>query len=196
MVVLEIAGLLLSLGVGMLFNLRGHSLKTDRELFVAPAALFFTFYPIIIALPEAHYKLINYSLTEGTTSFEEEDIFPYAFLISLLSVTVSAVVDKFMLEEPAVEEEEHRLSPKEEEWPRHRSSLQFLLTLSIGLQMVVNYYYICVEENSRQLLKEILLFLLLSTLINFSHGTLPATQATYCGRPASTGRPPSSWPSS
>ena len=62
------------------------------------------FYPIIIAIPEAHYKLINYSLKDNS-SIDEDELFPYAFLISLISVTVSTVLDKFLLADYEASEE-------------------------------------------------------------------------------------------
>ena len=61
-----------------------------------------------------------------------------------------------------------------------------MLSLSIVFQNIVNYYFICIEDNSSQSLKEIFLFLLFSVLINFAHGTPLPTQPTSSAWPKST----------
>lgn len=65
MVVLELGGLALCFVLNLLSSRKGHLWKEDKELILPPASFLFTFYPIIIALPEAHYKLIKYSEQGG-----------------------------------------------------------------------------------------------------------------------------------
>ena len=169
MVVVELSGVALCFGLNLLMSHKGHTYKEDKELFLPPTSVIFLFYPIIIAIPEAHYKLMNYSLKDNS-SIDEQELFPYAFLISLISITLSVVVDKFLLADKEASQQESGLHRDEDNWHKHKNTLQFLLTLSISLQNVVNYYYICVQPNGQQQIKEILLFLLFSLLINFSHG--------------------------
>lgn len=96
MLLLEIGGLAVSFTLNLIVSQTGHHWKEDRDFFIPPTSILFIFYPLIIALPEAHYKLINYS-TQGE-NVDEDSLFPFAFLISLLSITVSMVVDKFLLQ--------------------------------------------------------------------------------------------------
>ena len=106
MVLLELGGLVACFGLNVVFSRIGHFWKEDRDFFIPPAAILFTFYPLIIALPEAHYKLINYSLSDDPkVKVDEDELFPYAFLISLLSITASIIVDKFFLRKVGFEEE-------------------------------------------------------------------------------------------
>jgi len=144
MLLLEMGGVALCIGLNMLVSQKGHGMKQDKELFIPPTSVLFIFYPIIIALPEAHYKLINYSFKNDKSAIDEDELFPYAFLISLVSITVSTILDKFLLSGQDPSEEESGLNKQGEGWAKHKNSLQFLLTLSIALQNVVNYYYICI----------------------------------------------------
>ena len=61
MVLLEIGGVAVCFTLNLIFSHQGHCWKEDRDFFIPPAAILFTFYPLIVAIPEAHYKLINYS---------------------------------------------------------------------------------------------------------------------------------------
>ena len=54
----------------MLVSQKGHGMREDKELFIPPTSVLFIFYPIIIALPEAHYKLINYSFSNDGSSID------------------------------------------------------------------------------------------------------------------------------
>ena len=69
----------------------------------------------------------------------EEDVFPYAFLLCLFSFTISAIVDHKLLRDSAEEEEVE----EEEKVKKNQTTLRFYLSLSIALQNLVNYYYIC-----------------------------------------------------
>lgn len=147
MVLLELAGVAVCFVVNSLISRRGFSLKHSEEidLLLPFTSIVFMFYPLIISLPEASYKLNNYSLSEMTQEsdqpIDDEELFPYAFLISLLAITGSICLDRFFIESEDPEEEG-------EKGPllKRKTALQFLLTLSVSLQNVVNYYFICVEE--------------------------------------------------
>lgn len=69
----------------------------------------------------------------------EEDVFPYAFLICLFSFTISAIVDHKLLRESGEEDEVEG----EGKVQSNHTTLRFFLSLSIALQNLVNYYYIC-----------------------------------------------------
>jgi hypothetical protein len=70
MLLLKLGGIALSFTLNLLFSHTGHHWTEDPDFFLPPASILFTFYPLIIALPEAHYKLINYS-TQSTTVDED-----------------------------------------------------------------------------------------------------------------------------
>ena len=71
----------------------------DRDCLLPITSIYFTFYPLIISLPEAHFKLIRYTMDQEVNQHDmnEDEYFPYAFLTCLLSVTACMLVDKFML---------------------------------------------------------------------------------------------------
>jgi hypothetical protein len=68
MVLLELAGVAVCFVVNSLISRRGFSLKHSEEidLLLPFTSIVFMFYPLIISLPEASYKLNNYSLSEMT----------------------------------------------------------------------------------------------------------------------------------
>lgn len=70
MLLLEIGGLAVCFALNLLLSRTGHKWKEDRDFFIPPASILFTFYPLIIVIPEAHYKLINYS-SQGETVDED-----------------------------------------------------------------------------------------------------------------------------
>lgn len=69
----------------------------DKDLLLPMASLIFVFYPIVISLPEAHYKFINFHFEEGGKNKQESELYPFAFLICLLSITICMIVDHFCL---------------------------------------------------------------------------------------------------
>ena len=69
----------------------------DYDLILPLCSMAFTFYPLVISLPEAHFKLINYAAQQQSDPIDEDSLFPLAFLVCLLSVTLSTLLDKFLL---------------------------------------------------------------------------------------------------
>lgn len=64
MSLLEITGLVICIPANLLASTVGRycSVGEDRDLLLPLSSVFFTFYPLVISLPEAHFKLINYTL--------------------------------------------------------------------------------------------------------------------------------------
>jgi hypothetical protein len=85
--------------VGAVYAGSNTGTSDDRDCLLPITSIYFTFYPLIISLPEAHFKLIRYTMEQEADQqgMNEEEYFPYAFLTCLLSVTACMFVDKFML---------------------------------------------------------------------------------------------------
>lgn len=67
MVLIEIAGLAICFPANLLANFVGSHCENpeDKDLLLPFASILFTFYPLIISLPEAHFKLIKYSVEQS-----------------------------------------------------------------------------------------------------------------------------------
>ena len=79
----------------------------ERDLLLPLCAMAFTFYPLVISLPEAHFKLINYAAQRQSVPIDEDALFPLAFLICLLTVTLSTLIDRFIIKGQTAPEDDN-----------------------------------------------------------------------------------------
>jgi len=75
MILLQLSGLAVSILANFLASHFGNKSKSSMEvdLLFPFTSLLFMFYPLIVSLPEAHYKLINYSMDDSENAVEELD---------------------------------------------------------------------------------------------------------------------------
>lgn len=171
----DVIGLVLSCVTNLIVSSAGfRSIQScDRDILMPFAIVIFLFYPMLISLPEAHYKFTNFGLSSQLSlserAKEADEIYPYAFLFCLLSIALCAFADKYLIN-PNFTVEVYENERSKNTMKTNQLALSFLLTISITVQNMISFYFVCLEDNQTKTIKEIALFYCFNIIIYYAYG--------------------------
>jgi hypothetical protein len=178
--VFTVVSLLICIFLNILSSRFGFSniLTGDKDILLPFSAMIFLFFPLLIYLPEANYKFLALhrhvnGAVEGIVEEEEEE-FPWAFLLTLLSVTACILLHRLVLFNEVESEEEAlnrraatevrdaeygpasndsisslRLAYRNIEYRIESQILKYYLSVAIGLLNIVFAFYITNGEDKK-----------------------------------------------